>query len=60
MIIAGMGKMLEMLAPSSVHKLTPKPPKQTDGLAKEVYEQMREEFMVMEIFQNYSPQHGAL
>ena len=46
MITAGMGKVLEMLAPSSVHKLTPKPPKHTDGLAKEVYEQMREEFMI--------------
>jgi len=54
MIIAGMGKVLEMLAPSSVHKLTPKPPKHTDGLAKEVYEQMREEFMA-----NYSQQHGV-
>ena len=46
MLTTTMGKMMEALAPSSIHLLTPSTPKHTHGLANDVYTQMRTEFMV--------------
>lgn len=46
MIISSMGRMMEFLAPSSVHVLRPSKPATTIGLCDKVYEQMRREFFV--------------
>lgn len=46
MLIASMGKMMETLAPSSVHLLNPQPPRNAVGLNQQIYEQMRRDFMV--------------
>ncbi len=46
MLISSMGKMMEELAPSSVHVLAPTRPAKATGLNQRVYTQMRRDFMV--------------
>ncbi len=46
MLVDAMGRMMEALAPSSVNGLRPDRPVRSDGLAKDVYDQMRTEFFV--------------
>ncbi len=46
MIVQTMGRMMELMAPATVNGLQPERPSRTDGLARSVYDQMRDEFFV--------------
>ncbi len=46
MLISVMSRMMESMAPSSINVVSPPRPREADGLADRVYDQMRREFFV--------------